>query len=197
MNRKLMGSFLMVVSLLLVVGCSSNSDASPEEKENAEVFKETDKIVQEFYQAGFELNIPKVYSMLSPEGQDKLENETYVTEIVKDDGSTLHAQDMIQKENYQNYKDKYSDQFKDFDELNDEYEIRRYDSVYSEDSQEVIYYVKPWRGYEFEDGDGNFISMTQNEAGEWEINQFVNGSLPDQIENKESGTVVHPYSETE
>ena len=191
-----MGSFLMVVSLLLVVGCSSNSDASPEEKENAEVFKETDKIVQEFYQAGFELNIPKVYSMLSPQGQDKLENETYVTEIVKDDGSKLHAQDMIQEESYQNYKDKYSDQFKDFDELKDEYEIRRYDSVYSEDSKEVIYYVKPWRGYEFEDGDSNFISMKQDGEGEWKIQEFID-SIPEAINDKDSGTVIHPYKETD
>ncbi|QKY69427.1 hypothetical protein [Lentibacillus sp. CBA3610] len=197
MNRKLTGLVLMVVSLLFVVGCSSNGDASPEENENAEVFNETDEIVQEFYRAGFELNIPKVYSMLSPEGQDKLENETYVTDVVKDNGDKLHAQDMIQEEDYQNYKDKYSDQFKDFDELGDAYEIRRYDSVYSEDSKEIIYYVQPWTGFEFDDADYNFISMKQNQEGEWKVKEFVDSVLPDQVSDAESGTIIHKYEESE
>ncbi|MFC3041612.1 hypothetical protein ACFOGI_15300 [Virgibacillus xinjiangensis] len=199
MNKKLIGLALLIVSLLTIVGCSSNSDASSDESaetEKEKVFEETDEIAREFYQAGFELNIPKAHSMLSPAGQEKLENEPYVTGIVKEDGSDLHASDLVDPEEYGKYKKSGAEGFKDFDKLNDEYEIRRYDYVYDEDSKEIIYYVKPWRGYEFKDGDSNFISMKQNEEGEWKIKQFID-SIPEDVNGKDSGTIIHPYKKAE
>ncbi|MFC2947577.1 hypothetical protein [Virgibacillus sediminis] len=200
MNKKLIGLILLSVSLLTIVGCSSNSDASSDESaetEKEKVFEETDEIAREFYQAGFELNIPKAHSMLSPAGQENLENEPYVTGIVKEDGSDLHARDMIKEEDYEEYKGEYSDQFKNFSKLNDEYEIRRYDNVYNDESGEVIYYVQPWNGYEFDDGDYNFISMKQNEKGEWKVKEYVDRQLPDDVPSSESGTVIHPFEESE
>ncbi|GAB3051282.1 hypothetical protein [Virgibacillus ainsalahensis] len=197
MNKKMLGLLMLVVSLLLVVGCSSDSGASPDEEEkseHADVFEETDKLALEFYQAGFELNIPKAHSMLSPAGQEKLEDEPYVTGIAKEDGSDLHASELVDPQDYEKYKEKGSEEFKDFDQLKDGYEIRRYDYVYSDESKEIIYYVKPWRGYEFEDGDSNFISLKQNEGGEWKVKQFID-RIPEPVTNKNSGTVIHPYEE--
>ncbi|TMN20854.1 hypothetical protein [Lentibacillus cibarius] len=206
MQKKTLFMLLMIGMFLFVAACSSDKEASPddekgdteseEKSEREKVFEETDKIAKKFYKAGFELNIPVAYDMLSPKGKKKLEGKTafgsYNTKIVKDNGSEIYASDLIKSEQYERYKKEYPDQFKEFEKLHDEYEIRRYDYTYSKESKEIVYYVKPWRNYDFEKGDSNFISLKQNENGEWKVKAFKE-SIPEEVRSKNSGTILHEY----
>ncbi|TMN20939.1 hypothetical protein [Lentibacillus cibarius] len=202
MQKKTLFILLMISMFLFVAACSSDKEASPEnnegdakneqKSEREKVFEETDKVAKKFYKAGFELNIPVAYEMLSPKGKEELENQPYVTGIVSKNGDDIHGKELINKQDYKKIKNKYTDQFKDFEKLNDEYEIRRYGYVYGESSKEVIYYVEPWRGYEKDESDFNFISLKKNEKGEWKVKKFTE-KKPDKVNDWKSGKVIHEY----
>lgn len=83
-------------------------------------------------------------------------------------------------------------------ELNDRYEIRRYDNLY--DSGNLYYRVK----YDIPNNEGmqsdtEYIKMIKDESGEWKLN-LSNGILNDEKAkifptdtDKEKGTLVHEY----
>ncbi|WP_067729890.1 hypothetical protein [Oceanobacillus damuensis] len=193
------------IACVLIVGCSSTDEgnantgdnsANEKQSEMEKVFEETDKIALEFYKAGFELNIPKVYEMLSPNGKD-----TIGEFVMGMEGNELDvpADQLVEDENFKNYKKQNPDKFKEFEKLNDEYELRRYDNVYDEEKKEIIYRVEPWYEYETFDNsnDYNYISLKQNNDGEWVVKTFLETIIPDRISDKNSGTIIHPYKESE
>lgn len=192
-NKLLTPVMLVILSVVIVAGCSKKDDKSIKD-ENP--FEETDKIAMEFYKAGFELNIPKVYEMLSPKGREELEKGEYQTGILKEDNTPLFVNTIIEDNHYKKYKDKYFSEFKEFEKLHEEYEVRRYDSVYNEEIGEIVYYVAPWSEYDMSDSDFNFISIKQNNDGEWKVKAFKEG-IPDQIDDWETGTIIHQFKKNE
>ncbi len=97
-----------------MAACSSDNEASTGEKEGdtkneekserEKVFEKTDKLAKKFYKAGFELNIPAAYEMLSPKGKKELKNQPYVTGIVTDNGDDIHGKELINKQDYKKSK---------------------------------------------------------------------------------------------
>ncbi|OZU89035.1 hypothetical protein CIL03_08435 [Virgibacillus indicus] len=183
---------LTYLSIVLIAGCSNKDETAEGKDEVDKIFEETDKVAIEFYKAGFELNIPKIYEMLSSKGKESIGEY-----VIGMEGNELDvsADELIQVEEFENYKQQHPDKFKAFNKLDDEYEIRRYGDAFNKETKEVVYRVEPWNEYKtYENsGDYNYISLIQNEDGKWVVKEFLETIIPDQIKDKNSGTIIHAY----
>jgi|SRR5690625_85674 len=213
-KRKLLGLILLTGAITLTIGCSANNDkdntsepkskeVNTEENDLQELFAEADEVAMEYYKAGFENDIPKMYEMLSPKGQEKFLEGNYISQLFMDiaELDQLIIPEEFEKIKQDNFdiQDDNEDFFKDFNKLKEEYEVRRYDEYFDKEKGEVVYYVTPWSKYDGYNipGDSNFIVMKQNPEDEWNIKEFKSGIKNIDIEDVDDGIVIHEYQETD
>ncbi|QUW23402.1 hypothetical protein JSQ81_07725 [Sporosarcina sp. Marseille-Q4063] len=172
MNIKRILSLAIVFGMaFLIAGCNSNVSETVNEKENdnakkyEKVFKETDVVAHDFMVVKIEQNYPEVLKYMSPKGIEELKEKS---------GNLLDAHRLPNE----------------FEELDGEYELRRYDNFYDEENGEVIYRYSRHndRGVIVND----WIILKQNEERDWKVRSYYD-VRPDMINesNSETGTVLH------
>jgi len=174
-KKGIWGFFMLVAITVLMAACSSESDeetsvkADDNTKKYAEIFEETDAIAHDFMVVKIEQNYPEILKYLTLDGIGKLkEKKTY----------------LLDSHEYPNR----------FEELKDNYELRRYDNFYNDEKGEVYYrYRTP------DDKDvltNDWIVMEQDIDNQWKIKSYY-GERPEMINdgNSETGTVLHELSE--
>ncbi len=166
--------------VLLFSGCASDGIGMEDEgdkkqeklekqssKKNDEKFKEADKVAHEFMVAFIDRNNPVIFSLLSPKGLEMAKEETaeLFLDKVEDEGN--------------------------FEKLDGNYELRRYDNYYDDADGELCYFVHA-KNYI-----GKFyIVMKQNNEGEWKVKEEFS-ERPDYVVDRESGTILHEMPEEE
>lgn len=119
MKRIIGLAVILLATALLAMGCSSGGEAKDsdtlnkeENSRNDEKFKKADKVANDYFEAIYENNNPKMKETLSPKALEGLEN----------------------------YEKKDTHEFPGrFDKLNGNYEIRRFDNYYDEEKGEIFY----------------------------------------------------------
>lgn len=174
LNKKRILSLAAVLGMtFLIAGCNSDGKESEtvEKEENAnaekyeEVFKETDEIAHDFLKLKIEQNYPEILKYMSTKGIEELEEKVPY---------------LLENHEYPNR----------FEELDDMYELRRYDNFYDEELGEVIYRSrKPdSKGVLIND----WIIMKENDENDWKVKSYYD-VRPEVINdsNSETGTVIH------
>jgi len=174
LNKKRILSLAAVLGMtFLIAGCNSDGKESEsvEKEENAnakkydEVFKETDEIAHDFMVVKIEQNYPEILKYLSAEGIEELEEK---------------REYLLDNHEYPN----------GFEKIDGNYELRRYDNLYSEDSDGIYY------RYSSPDDKGKLINswiiLEKENEEEWKVKSYY-GKRPDEINdtNAEAGTVLH------
>ena len=174
LNKKRILSLAAVLGMtFLIAGCNSDGKESEtvEKEENAnakkyeEVFKETDEIAHDFMVVKIEQNYPEILKYLSSEGIEELKEK---------------REYLLDNHEYPN----------GFEKIDGNYELRRYDNIYSGDSDVVYYrYSSP------DDQDkliNSWIILEKENEEEWKVKSYY-GKRPDEINdaNAETGSVLH------
>jgi len=174
LSKKRIFSLAIVLGMtFLIAGCNSKADENEtiNEKENdnakkyEEVFKETDLVAHDFMVVKIEQNYPEILKYLSSKGIEELKEKRGY---------------LLDNHEYPN----------GFEKLDGKYELRRYDNIYSENSDGVYY------RYSSPDDKGKLINswiiLEKDNEKEWKVKSFY-GKRPDEINdsNAESGTVLH------
>src|SRR5690625_3850320 len=148
-KRKFLGLVLLTGAITLTIGCSANNDkdntsepkskeVNTEENDLQELFAEADEVAMEYYKAGFENDIPKMYEMLSPKGQEKFLEGNYISQLFMDiaELDQLIIPEEFEKIKQDNFdiQDDNEDFFKDFNKLKEKYEVLRYDNKFERES---------------------------------------------------------------
>lgn len=171
----MLGFFLLLAMTVLMVACNSDNEEDPSDKsdDNAKkysgVFEETDAIAREFMVVKIEQNYPEILKYLSSEGVDELkEKKSY----------------LLDSHEYPNR----------FEELEDKYELRRYDNFYNDEKGEVYYRYRTPDDKEVLTN--SWIIIKQDDDNEWKIESYY-GERPVVINdsNAETGTVLHELPE--
>ncbi|MCM3711028.1 hypothetical protein [Sporosarcina luteola] len=172
MYKKSMWSLLLLLAMtFLMAACSAENEEGTKAKsvDNAEkyadVFEVTDEIAHDFMVVKTEQNYPEILGYLSSDGVEELkEKKSY----------------LLDSHEYPNR----------FEELEGNYELRRYDNFYSEEKKEVYYrYRTPDDKNVLTNG---WIIIKPNDESEWKVESFY-GERPEIINdsNAETGTVLH------
>lgn len=174
LNKKRILSLAAVLGMtFLIAGCNSDGKESEtvEKEENAnaekyeEVFKETDEIAHDFLKLKIEQNYPEILKYMSTKGIEELEEKVPY---------------LLENHEYPNR----------FEELDDMYELRRYDNFYDGELGEVIYRSrKPdSKGVLIND----WIIIAENDENDWKVKSYYD-VRPEVINdsNSETGTVIH------
>jgi hypothetical protein len=173
-----MWSLLLLLAMtFLMAACSAENEEGTKAKsvDNAEkyadVFEVTDEIAHDFMVVKIEQNYPEILKYLSSDGVEELkEKKDYL----------LETHEFPNK----------------FEELDGNYELRRYDNFYDENIGEAIYRYS--RKNDNGDLINDWIILKQNDEKEWKVESFY-GQRPEMIndEDAETGTLIHELSQKE
>lgn len=162
---------------VLMAACTNDSNEETNEisdnnaKKYAEVFEETDSIAHDFMVVKIEQNYPEVLKYMSPNGTEELEDK---------------VGDLLETHRLPN----------EFDELNDVYELRRYDNLYAESKEEVVYRYSRQNDRDVLVND--WVILEKNDEGVWKVRSYFD-SRPNTLsdDNSKTGTVLHELPDKE
>ncbi|WP_252502724.1 hypothetical protein [Sporosarcina sp. Marseille-Q4943] len=167
--------FLLLAMTFLMAACSAENEEGTKAKsvDNAEkyadVFEVTDEIAHDFMVVKIEQNYPEILKYLSSSGIEELkEDREYLLERHRLPG--------------------------EFEKIDGNYELRRYDNFYNAEDEEVYY------RYRTPDNKGvmvnSWIVLMKNEDDEWKVRSYLD-SRPEKINdgNAETGTILHKLPE--
>ncbi|MFC5591694.1 hypothetical protein ACFPRA_22670 [Sporosarcina soli] len=178
MSKKSIWGFLLLLAMtVLMAACTSENEADANEKADeklksyVDVFEETDAIAHDFMVVKIEQNYPEVLKYMSSKGTEELTDKV---------GDLLDIHRLPDG----------------FAELNDVYELRRYDNLYAENKEEIVYRYSRYNDRNVLVND--WIVLQQNEEGVWKVRSYFD-IRPEALDdsNSEKGMVLHELPDKE